>query len=111
MIKHVLLWQFKDELSAEEKKDIRESAKYQLTKLVGVVPGLVDMKVEIEPLETSNADVYMEATCVDQSALKVYAVHPEHVKVKDMMVENAKVRLCMDYEVSDWNAENMFRDK
>lgn len=111
MVKHVLLWQLKKELTDAEKKDVKDSVKYQLEKLVGVVPGLVEMKVEIDALPTSNADIFMEATCVDESALKVYAVHPEHVKVKDLLVENANVRLCMDYMESDWNAENRFRDR
>ena len=40
MVKHVILWQLKDELSAEEKRVIKAEMKESLEGLVGKVPGL-----------------------------------------------------------------------
>ena len=109
MVKHVLLWQLQDELSEEDRLGTKKFVKTSLEKLPGVIPGLVDMKVVIDPLPTSNTDIYMEATVTDKAALQVYQVHPEHEKVKEELLKVCKMRLCMDYEVSDWNAENLFR--
>ena len=100
MIKHVILWQLKDELTEEEKTQVKKQVKLGLEGLKGVVPGLTDVTVYINPLESSNADILLDSTVEDLNALKAYAVHPEHVKVKDnIIVPNVKSRVCMDYEV------------
>ena len=45
MVKHVILWQLKDELTAEEKVTIKKEMKESLEALVGKIPGLVEMKI------------------------------------------------------------------
>ena len=112
MIKHVILWQLSDALSEEDKRGVQMAVKKGLERLPGLIPGLVDVKVSIDPLETSNADIYLDATLTDRSAIDVYQKHPEHLKVSEILSPDvSKPRICMDYEVSDWNAENIFRDK
>lgn len=100
MVKHVILWQFNDELSAEEKEQLKADIKKRLEALVGVVPGLREVIVETDPLETSNADWLLDCTLDDEDSLKGYAVHPAHVAVaKELILPNSKTRVCMDYEV------------
>ncbi|MBQ2258218.1 MAG: Dabb family protein, partial [Lachnospiraceae bacterium] len=50
MVKHVILWQLKDELSETEKVEVKKGIKDGLEALKGKIPGLLDIKVEIEPL-------------------------------------------------------------
>ena len=100
MVKHVILWQLKDELSSEQKTQIKEEIKAGLEGLQGKIEGLTDIRVNIDCLSSSNADVMLDSTFVDEAALKGYAVHPEHVKVADGKVRPyTKTRVCMDYEV------------
>lgn len=100
MVKHIILWQLKDEFSAEEKAAIKADIKAGLEGLVGKVPGLLEVHVNIDPLETSNADLMLDSTLESFEALKGYAVHPDHVAVADGKVRpNVKARVCMDYEV------------
>lgn len=100
MVKHIILWQLKDELSAEEKKVIKAEMKESLEALVGKIPGLLDVKVQIEGLASSNAEVMLDTSFTDEAALKVYATHPEHVAVADGKVRPfTKTRLCLDFEV------------
>ena len=100
MIKHVILWQLKDELTAEEKAEVKKGIKEGLEGLAGKIPGLTEIKVQIEGLASSNAEVMLDSTFEDESALKVYATHPEHVAVADGKVRPyTKARFCMDYEV------------
>lgn len=100
MVKHVILWQLKDELSADEKRAAAEAIKEGLEGLVGKVPGLIDVHVQIDYLASSNADVMLDCTLEDEAALKGYAVHPDHVAVADGKVRpNTKTRVCMDFEV------------
>jgi hypothetical protein len=100
MVKHIILWQLKDELSEEEKKDVMAGIKEGLEGLKGVVPGLLEIHVQTEKLESSNADVLLDSTLENEEALKGYAVHPAHVNVADTKVRPfTKSRVCIDYEL------------
>lgn len=100
MVKHVILWQLKDELTQSEKAEVKAGIKTGLEALQGKIPGLVEIKVEASPLTSSNADVMLDATLENEEALKGYAVHPEHVAVADAKVRPyTKTRICMDFEV------------
>ena len=100
MVKHVILWTLKDEYSAAEKTQIKQGIKEGLEGLLGKVPGLKEITVNISPLESSNCDLMLDSTLEDEAALKGYAVHPAHVEVADTKVRPFTAsRVCMDYEV------------
>ena len=99
MVKHIILWQLKDELNEAQKEEVRHQIKEGLEGLVGKVPGLLSVSVQTEGLASSNADLMLDCTMEDEAALKVYAEHPEHLKVANGRVRpNVKTRICMDYE-------------
>jgi len=100
MVKHVILWQLKDELTGEAKKKVMSDIKNGLEGLKGKIPGLIDIQVNINGLASSNADVMLDSSFEDEESLKKYAVHPEHVAVADNNVRPyTKSRVCLDYEV------------
>lgn len=100
MVKHIILWQLKEELTAEEKATVKAGIKAGLEGLAGQIPGLIDIQVRTECLATSNVDVMLDSTFVDADALKTYANHPAHVNVADNQVRPfTKSRACMDFEV------------
>ena len=96
MVKHIILWKLKEEHNTYEvKKGIKEG----LEGLLGVVPGLVEIKVQIDKLDSSNADVMLYSVLESEDSLKAYAVHPAHVKVADEKVRPyTEVRSCIDFE-------------
>lgn len=97
MVKHVILWKLKEEHNTPE---IKLAIKQQLEALVGVVPGLLEMKIETEALPSSNADVMLYSVLENEEALKGYAVHPAHVHVADTFVRPfTATRMCLDFEV------------
>ena len=99
MVKHVILWQLKDELDANQKIEVKKNIKTGLEGLLGKIDGLTEIKVYIERLESSNADLMLYSVFESEAALKGYAVHPEHVAVADTKVRPfTKTRLCLDYE-------------
>lgn len=100
MVKHIILWKLKDELTKEEKEQVKAGIKEGLEGLAGQIPGLLDIKVKTECLESSNVDVMLDTTFEDEASLKGYSVHPKHVAVADGKVRPyTAVRSCMDYEV------------
>jgi len=100
MVKHIILWTLKDELSAEEKKQVKLGIKEGLEGLAGKIPGMIDIKVNTNGLARSNADLMLDSTFENADALKGYAVYPEHVAVADGKVRPyTKIRSCLDFEV------------
>ena len=100
MVKHIILWQLKDELSDAEKVEIKAGIKAGLEGLTGQIPGLVEIKVHTNGLPSSNADLMLDTTFESAEALKGYSVHPAHVAVADGKVRPyTKARFCLDYEV------------
>lgn len=100
MVKHIILWKLKDELTKEEKEQVKAGIKEGLEGLAGQIPGLLDIKVRTECLESSNVDVMLDTTFEDEASLKGYSVHPKHVAVADGKVRPyTAIRSCMDYEV------------
>lgn len=100
MVKHIILWQLKDELSAAEKAEIKANIKTGLEGLAGQIPGLVEVHVNINGLPSSNADLMLDTTFTDAAALKGYSTHPAHMAVADGKVRPyTKTRVCLDFEV------------
>ena len=99
MVKHIILWQLKDELTENEKLDVKKGIKEGLESLQGQVPGLVEIKVQTEGLASSTADVMLYSVMESPEALKGYAAHPAHVAVANSKVRPfTKTRLCLDFE-------------
>ena len=104
MVKHVILWQLKDELSDTEKAavkaGIKAGIKAGLEGLAGQIPGLVEIHVNINALPSSNADLMLDTTFESAEALKGYSTHPAHVAVANSKVRPYyKNRVCLDYEI------------
>lgn len=100
MVKHIILWQLKDELQGAEKDVVKQGIKEGLEGLQGVIPGLLEIKVNTNGLASSNADVMLDSSFESEEALKAYAVHPAHVEVADEKVRPyTKTRACLDFEV------------
>ncbi|MBQ4119902.1 MAG: Dabb family protein [Clostridia bacterium] len=97
MVKHIILWKLKDEYNT---KEVKNGIKSALEALMGVVPGLLEIKVQTECLLTSNVDVLLYSVLESEEALKGYAVHPAHVAAADNFVRPfTETRSCIDFEV------------
>lgn len=101
MVKHIILWKLRSELSETEKREKALAIKQGLESLKGQVPGLIDIHVQIDGrLETSNADIMLDSTLESFDALKGYAVHPAHLAVANGVVRpNTELRTCLDFEL------------
>lgn len=97
MVKHIILWTLKEEYNNDE---VKMGIKKNLEALLGVVPGLLEIEVQIEKLASSNADVMLYSVLESEQALEGYAVHPEHIKAADTFVRPfTKIRSCIDFKI------------
>ena len=101
MVKHIILWTLKEGFSETEKEKVKKGIKDGLEALVGKIPGLLDVKVNIDGrLSTSTADVMLDSTLESEEALRCYASHPAHVEVADTKVRPfTSLRSCLDFEI------------
>lgn len=100
MVKHVILWTLRAELVGDEREAVKQGIKQGIEALKGRIPGLIDIKVNIDCLASSNADVMLDSLFEDEASLKGYSIHPEHVAVANGKVRPyTATRTCMDYEV------------
>ncbi len=101
MVKHIILWTLRAELSEIEKQTVKKGIKEGLEGLVGIVPGLIEVKVHIDGrLASSNADVLLESLLESEEALKAYAQHPAHLAVANGKVRPyTAARSCLDFEI------------
>lgn len=99
MVKHIILWSLKNELSDDEKITIKQNAKKELEALVGKIEGLASLKLNINGFDSSNADMMLDCTFVDENSLKSYQCHPAHVAAANNFVcPFTEVRLCLDFK-------------
>lgn len=99
MVRHVILWKLKEELTGAERAAVKADIKAGLEGLVGQVPGLLTVQVHTEALPSSaGADLMLDCTLADEAALKGYAAHPAHLAVADSKVRPyTAVRTCLDF--------------
>ncbi|MBQ9861404.1 MAG: Dabb family protein [Clostridia bacterium] len=99
MVKHVILWKLK-EMPETELSAVKADIKTHLESLAGKIPGLLEIKVYTNKLDSSNVDVMLDSSFESEAALKGYAVHPDHVAVADTYVRPfTATRACLDFTV------------
>ena len=94
MVKHIVLYTFKEDVNKEEAVAI---IKAQLEPLVGVIPGLLHM--EIRAAYQGGMDYALYSEFESREALKNYATHPAHLAAKEHFWNFLDTRVCADYDL------------
>lgn len=95
----MIIWKLKP-MSEEALTEQKKLVKAGLEGLVGKIPGLKEMHIQIDNLPSSNGDMMMDSTFESAEALKGYKDHPEHVHVAETYIRPyIETRLCVDYEI------------
>ena len=97
MVKHMIIWKFKDEI--EQKAQKAQEIKTALEGLVGKIDGLIQMHILVDNLPASSGDVMMDSTFQDEQSLMHYQAHPLHQEIANGLVRPAMAqRLSFDYQ-------------
>ncbi|MBR5155513.1 MAG: Dabb family protein [Clostridia bacterium] len=99
MVKHIIIWNFKEEYTPQQRAEFAQKIKSELEALVGKVDGLTELKIITNPLGTSNGDVMLDSTLTSIEALEGYQVHPDHVAAAAFVRSVMGNRKCMDFEI------------
>ena len=93
MVKHIVLYTFKEGVDKEEAIKIIADV---LEPLVGKIPGLLHLEVR---LAFNGMDYALYSEFESREALENYAVHPLHEAVKGNFKHFIATRVAADYEV------------
>lgn len=97
MVKHIVLWNFVETLTEEEKREAAAKMKSLLEPIRELVPGAVEIQVISNELSSSNRDIALISTFENVSALETYQNHPAHVEAGKYVRSVTCNRACMDY--------------
>lgn len=93
MIKHIVMWKFKEN-EEENMKLFLEG----LNKLKGIIPEIKNMETGININPKNDYDAILISEFETMEDLKKYKNHPEHVKVSALCKEIRLDRQAIDYE-------------
>lgn len=96
MVRHIVSWNFKDEVSAERRAELTKELGAAFPTLLGKVPGLTKVEVGAPPLTSSNCDLALYCEMEKEEDLAVYRDHPAHVAIAEIVRANCKERRCVD---------------
>ena len=98
MVHHIVMWNFLETMSQEEKQTAGAKMKELLEPIGELVDGALDIKVVLNELESSNRDVVLVSRLETVDALKAYQVHPAHVEAGKFVRSVTCNRSCLDFE-------------
>ncbi len=97
MVHHIVLWNFKSELSAEQRKEAGETIKKNLIAVKNQAKGVVTLDVLINELDSSNKEIALISAFETVEDLNAYQIHPEHIKAASFIKTVTCDRACFDY--------------
>ena len=99
MIKHIVMWNLRGDTEAAKAQAILV-LKGSFESLRGRIPGLVHLEIGVDSSRIDYAcDVVLYSEFESQAALDAYAVHPEHLRVKQELADLRIARHQVDYLV------------
>lgn len=96
-VRHIVTWNYRDGFSDSENAKNAERVKYELESLIHSIDGIIEIKVHINELNSSNRDVVLNSLFENYEALYRYQQHPAHQKVSAFVGTVMQNRACIDY--------------
>lgn len=98
MVRHIVMWRFKDEAEGKTKLENMEYIRQRLYALKDIIPEIKSIDVGINVNKTDAAfDMALISVFDDIPALERYEVHPKHVEVSQYVKKVRTDRAVTDY--------------
>jgi hypothetical protein len=99
MIKHIVMWDLDGDTPEAKARAIAQLSR-SFESLRGRIPGLLHLEIGVDSSGVDYAcDVVLYSEFESQTALDAYAVHPEHLRVKNELLGLRIARHQVDYRV------------
>ncbi len=97
MVRHIVMWRVKGDNLAE-RAEARRRVKAAFEGLRGRIPGLRHVEVGLDTSGTGDAcDAVLVTEFDSPAALRAYAHHPEHLRVREELAGLRTTRHQVDY--------------
>ena len=97
MVKHIVMWNVQG-ATAEERAHNTQKLKTAFEELRHAIPGLLTLEIGVDQSRVDYAcDVVLYSEFESQAALDAYAVHPEHLRVRQAIEGLRVARHQVDY--------------
>ena len=100
MIRHVVMWKFKDTAEGKTKQENMEWVREHLYALLPIIPEIKRMEIGFD---ITGSDMSMDLMLLTEfdtvETMKTYAVHPEHLKVSAYVRKVIETRVVLDCEI------------
>ena len=98
MVRHIVSWNFKPELTQDERKTAQEVLVSRINALQELVPCALAVRAACPPLDSSNCDLVLFSEVAQASDLPLYQNHPEHQAILPLIQKYCCDRRCCDIE-------------
>ena len=99
MIRHVVMWDVAGATSEDKRRNI-QLLQDRFHGLRGRIAGLLHLEIGVDSSRVDYAcDVLLYSEFESQAALDAYAIHPEHLRIRDELAGVRIARHQVDYEV------------
>ena len=99
MIKHVVLFQLKDDVDAAEKQQVMEAFKAGILALPEKISCIRHIEVGFNANAKESYDVALYSEFDSLDDVKTYATHPAHVAAGSLLADAKESRSCVDFEI------------
>jgi hypothetical protein len=100
MLRHVVMWQFKDEAEGRTKAENCRYIKGMLEALPAKIAYIRRLEVGINEFSSAmSSDMVLITEFDSKDDLDLYAVNPDHVKISEYVGKVRKSRTVVDYNL------------
>ncbi len=98
-IRHIVMWRLRGD-TPEERAAARHKVKTAFEGLMDRINGLNHIEVGLDTSDVDYAcDVVLVSEFADSAALRAYATHPEHLRVREELGDLRIARYQVDYPI------------
>ncbi|MBR3867187.1 MAG: Dabb family protein [Clostridia bacterium] len=99
MIRHVVMWKFKEEAEGKTKAENMQIVRDSLFALLPIIPEIKLMEIDCDIMHTEMSyDMMLTTEFASVEEMKVYAEHPAHKKVQEFVKAVREARIVLDCE-------------
>ncbi len=100
MIKHIVMFQLKDQAEGKSKEENLAEAMEKLNHFKAEIPSLVGFEARTNSKEADQGNYDLALLCdfEDMEGLDSYQVHPVHKEFGAFITPRRQSRACIDYE-------------
>lgn len=100
MLKHIVMWKFKDAFAGKTKEELMEEQRAALLALPAKIDLIRGMEVGKDTVHGANSfDMALVSEFDSRDDMLAYRAHPDHVAVSKRMKEYVTDRVCIDFEI------------